>query len=224
MGYPAGMEPMTALAPRSAASLAERFGSVRRLSVRQRKRWLEILFSFEMKNAYDVYDEAQRPVLRVQEQGRGFWSLIKRLFLGPVRPFMATVSDLGTQETLLELHRPFRWIFQRLDVRTPDGQPVGAIQKRWSWIRRIYHIEDASGQVVAELFGPILRPWTFEIRIGGQPLGHIRKKWSGLAKELFTDADNFAVELGDIPDPTLKTLAFAATVLVDVVHFERAKG
>jgi uncharacterized protein YxjI len=218
------MDPSSALVPRSPVSLAQRFAPMRRLSVRQRKRWLEILFSFEMKNAYDVYDEDQRPALRVQEQGQGFWSFIKRVFLGPVRPFIATVSDLGTQETLLELHRPFRWMFHRLDVRSPDGQPIGAIEKRWSWLRRIYHIEDASGQMVAELFGPILRPWTFEIRIAGQTVGYIRKKWSGIGKELFTDADNFAVELGDLPDPTLKTLAFAATVLVDVVHFERAKG
>ena len=41
--------------------------------------------------------------------------------------------------------------------------------------------------------------------------------------ELFTDADNFGVILSDIPDPLLRALAFAATVLVDVVHFERAK-
>ena len=41
--------------------------------------------------------------------------------------------------------------------------------------------------------------------------------------ELFTDADNFGVELTNV-DQDLKALAFAATVLIDVVHFERSKG
>ena len=53
--------------------------------------------------------------------------------------------------------------------------------------------------------------------------GTIRKRWSGLAKEVFTDADDFGVELAGLA-PELKVLAFAATVLLDVVHFERAKG
>ena len=125
---------------------------------------------------------------------------------------------------VLGLKRPFRFIFHRLEIRTPEGELLGAVQKKWSWVRRIYEIEDAHGQIVGELFGPFFKPWTFEIRKGGQTLGAIRKRWSGLAKELFTDADNFGVDLAGVEDPTLKALAFAATVLIDVVHFERAKN
>ena len=40
---------------------------------------------------------------------------------------------------------------------------------------------------------------------------------------MFTDADNFGIGLGGIADPGLRALAFAATVLIDVVHFERSK-
>ncbi|MBC7172739.1 MAG: scramblase, partial [Polyangiaceae bacterium] len=37
------------------------------------------------------------------------------------------------------------------------------------------------------------------------------------------DADNFSVDLSNIADARLKALAFAAVVLIDVVHFENAK-
>jgi len=163
-------------------------------------------------------------VLRVQEEGKGFLSLLKRLFLGPLRPFQASVVDFSSGQPILHLHRPFRFIFHRLEVRTPTGEKLGAIQRRWSWLRRIYVIEDAYGHVGADLFGPILRPWTFELRVNQQLCGQIQKRWSGLLKEAFTDADNFGVDLAGVDDPQYKTLAFAATVLIDVVHFERAKG
>jgi uncharacterized protein YxjI len=192
--------------------------------VRQRKKWLEILLSFEMKNSYDVYDDEQRPVFRVQELGAGFASLLKRVFLGPMRPFGAAVNDLATQAQILELTRRFRFVFHELEVRSEGGELLGTVKKHWGWFRRIYTIEDASGRVVAEIIGPFFKPWTFEVHTGGKKVGAIRKRWSGWGKELFTDADNFGVELGEIPDPTLKVLAFAATVLIDVVHFERAKG
>lgn len=207
-----------------AQAVADRFGGYDRLSVRQRKRWAEILLSFEMKNSYDVYDGVGSAVLKVQELGSGIASFFKRVFLGPLRPFSAAVTDVDSQETVLQLTRPFRFIFHRLEVSSGSGERMGAIQKRWSWIRKIYEIEGADGRVVATIFGPFLRPWTFEIQTESGTVGMIQKRWSGMGKELFTDADNFGVEMSNVSDPTLRALSFSATVLVDIVHFERAKG
>lgn len=194
------------------------------LSVRQRKRWLEILLSFEAKNAYDVFDERQMPVLRVEEQGQGILSFFKRIFFGPMRWFDAHVLDPGTRAVLLQMHRPFRFMFHEIAVHDAEGRLLGTVKRRWSWVRRLYTVYGPEGSEVGNLFGPLFRPWTFEIRLGDRPVGMIQKKWSGFGKEFFTDADNFRIELGDIPEPELRVLAFAATVLIDVVHFERAKG
>jgi uncharacterized protein YxjI len=218
------MDGKRSLAVVGTQDLATRFGAYDRLTVRQRKRWVEILLSLEMRNIYDVHDQTGAAVLRVREQGAGILQFLKRIFVGPLRPFEALVGDAASDEPVLRLRRPFRFFLHRLEVATARGERVGAIQRRWSWFRRIYVIEDALGHEVANLFGPILRPWTFEVRLGEQVRGTIRKRWSGLLKEAFTDADNFGVELGNLPDPQLRALTFAATVLIDVVHFERSKG
>ncbi|KAB2882442.1 MAG: scramblase [Kofleriaceae bacterium] len=213
----------TALTKLSPTTLAAFAGS-QRLSVRQRKRWSEILFSFEARNTYAVYDDTGNPVLSVEEQGKGIGNFVKRLFLAGLRPFTSHVEDVRTQRQVLSLRRPFRFYFHRLEVKDADGNVVGAIQRRWTWLRRKYTVEGPGGQEVATLFGPILRPWTFQIRLpglGDDEVGLIQKKWSGLAKEMFTEADNFWVEMGGVNDPTLRALLFAATVLIDVVHFER---
>ena len=81
------------------------------------------------------------------------------------------MRDLGTEEVVLDLRRHFRFIFHKLDVHGPTGELLGSIERRWSWLRRIYHIESESGHVVAELFGPIFRPWTFEIRLEAEAAG-----------------------------------------------------
>lgn len=199
------------------------FARPNRLSVRQRKRWLEILTSFDAKNTYAVYDEAGNPVFNVQEQGSGFGNFLKRLFLRSARPFRSSVEDLTTGTQLLSLRRPFRFIFHRLEVSTPDGKLLGALQKRWTWFRRKYTVEGPNGEELATLFGPFFRPWTFKIMLPGQEqeVGLIQKKWSGLAKEMFTQADNFWIEFGQVTDPRLRAILFSATVLIDVVHFEQ---
>lgn len=213
---PAATTAATAIAP---------FVQTQRLSVRQRKRWLEILFSWESKNTYMVFDQDASPVFEVRERGAGFGNLVKRLFMGPLRWFTADVESLALQRPLLTLRRPFRFYFHRLEITTPDGIPLGAIQRRWTWLRRKYTVEGPDGQEVATLFGPLLRPWTFKIQMPGSDaeVGLLQKKWSGLAKELFSDADNFWIELDNVEDPQLRALLFSATVLIDVVHFERSK-
>src|SRR5262245_29803730 len=90
------MNPETALAAATTGSLEDRFARYQRLTVRQKKRWLEILLSFEVKNTYEVFDEHGAPALRVREQGRGFLSLLKRLFIGTLRPFHVLVSDVAS--------------------------------------------------------------------------------------------------------------------------------
>jgi uncharacterized protein YxjI len=217
---------MTALVPQASTALTATFGKAHRLSVRQRKRWLEILTSLDARNVYVVYDEMGAPVLNVEEQGSGFSSFMKRLFLQYMRPFTSKVEDLSTGGThLLTLRRPFRFIFHRLEVMEANGTKLGAIQRKWTWFRRKYIVEGPDGQEVATLFGPFFRPWTFKVLVpGGDPrqeVGLIQKKWSGLLKEAFTQADNFWVDFGSVDDPQLRALLFSATALIDIVHFER---
>jgi uncharacterized protein YxjI len=163
-------------------------------------------------------------VLNCEEQGGGFGNFLKRMFLGAYRPFTSHVEDIsGGHGQVLHLKRPFRFIFHRLEVRDSAGTLIGAIERNWTWLRRKYTVTGPDGQTVAILFGPIFRPWTFEIQLPGHEaqVGLIQKKWSGLLKEAFTEADNFWVQYEAIDDPKLRALLFAATVLIDVVHFEK---
>lgn len=209
------------VAPASREMVRAEFAQHRRLKVRQKRRWLELLFSWESKNSYAVYDEDGEHTLQVKEEGSGLLNILKRLFFRTLRPFHAVVYDNPIPKPLLLLERPFRFFFHRLEVRAADGTPLGSVQRRWAWVRRIYSVEDAQGREVARLFGPILRPWTFLVQVNGEERGLIQKRWTGLTAELLTDADNFAIDIERIEDPTLKALCFASTVLIDVVHFEK---
>ena len=71
-----------------------------------------------------------------------------------------------------------------------------------------------------ELFGPLVHPWTFEIRRDEDAFGRITKRWSGLGKEVFTDADNFGVEWPEDWPVAIKALLLGAVFLIDFVHFE----
>jgi uncharacterized protein YxjI len=167
----------------------EKLSPISGLVVSQHKEWGEILTGFETKNRYVISDvSGSRLYLAAEEAG----SMLVRWFLKALRPFtIAILTENG--QAILQVMRPFRFYFHRVEVVDSQGQSIGVIERRFSVLRRIYSVLDSSGEEVFQLFGPLLHPWTFQIKNDGVEYGKITKKWSGLMKEGFTDADNFGV-------------------------------
>lgn len=194
----------------------EKLSALNELVVTQQKEWGEILSGFETKNRYVVSDISGNMLYLAAEEGG---SMLLRLFLKALRPFTITVWNENAQ-ALLRVIRPFRFYFHRAKLVDAQGQMLGVVERRFSMLRRIYSVFDSSGREVFQLFGPILHPWTFQIKKDGKDCGKITKKWSGLLKEGFTDADNFGVIFPPELDVNLKALLLGAVFLIDFVHFE----
>jgi len=193
-----------------------RLQSVSGLAVSQQKEWGEILTGFEGINKYVVSDEHGTDLFYALEE-RG--SVLARLFLKAYRPFAIDVLSRDG-ENLLRIERPFRFYFHTAQVFDGSGKLLGTLQRHFSVLRRVYSVLSADGVKLFDLFAPLLHPWTFSILEGGRQRGMIQKKWTGLAKETFTDADNFGVTFPSDWPVEQKTLALGAVFLIDFVHFE----
>ncbi len=191
--------------------------SANTLIVSQKKEWGEILSGFETKNRYVVLSEMGNELYYAAEKS----SLLLRLFLKALRPFEIIVAR-ADGSTVLNLERPFRFYFHKMDVRDAQGKLLGTIEREFSLLRRLYRITNSTGMEICRLYGPLFHPWTFEIRENDRQVGKITKKWSGLAKEAFTDADNFAIEMPPGKDVETKSVLLGAVFLIDFVHFERS--
>jgi len=60
---------------------------------------------------------------------------------------------------------------------------------------------------------------------GTVELGRVSKKWEGLAKELFTSADTYGVEVSpDLAEqPLAKMLILAAALAIDMIYKEESR-
>jgi uncharacterized protein YxjI len=190
------------------------------LAISQKKEWGEILTGFETKNKYVVLDPSGNELFAAVEEGG---STLLRFFLKALRPFEINIYTLENK-LVLKLKSPFRFYFRELQISDPRGKPLGTIKRRFSFLRRIYSVLSVSEDEMFQLFGPILKPWTFMIRKDERDLGKITKKWSGLMKEGFTDADTFGVTFPADMDNKNKALLLGAVFLIDFVHFENKSG
>ncbi len=190
-----------------------------RLLVRQAKEWGEILLGFESRNRFQIFDEAGNNVGFAAEEAGGFGALLLRNLLGHCRAatvhiYAADGKPAGRGE------KPFRLYFHRMDVY--DGERrVGAIQRRFSILHRVFTVEDTAGKELLTIKSPLFRIWTFKLLADDQEVGRIAKKWGGLLREAFTDADTFGVEFSHPKLPMdLKKILLAAVFLIDFTCFE----
>jgi uncharacterized protein YxjI len=194
-----------------------------RLIVRQRRELAE-LFGFETRNKYEIASESGGALAFAAEQQKGLAGFLFRQFLGHWRTFQIKFFSPDRQ-VFLTAHHPFRWFFQRLEVFDGGGRLLGAIQRRFSILSKRFDVEDASGRVIMQVASPFWRIWTFPFVVDGREVARVTKKWAGVLSEVFTDKDNFAVELLDpgLGD-TERALVLAAAIYIDLQYFERKAG
>lgn len=190
------------------------------LVIRQQKEMLEVFTEFETRNRYEIDLPDGPTIMYAHEIGGGGWEWLRRNFLNTKRPFHIELSDEHGQD-VMHIHRPWRWLFSRVEVLDGNHVPLGAVQQRFSILSRRFSVLDPSGAEIAVLHGPLLHPWTFRVMVNGSEVGKITKEWSGMLREAFTDADTFGVQFSSAMSPQLRSLALAATFLIDFLYFER---
>jgi len=225
---PSALKPRRALPfpPNTVVELGlEAFFAGRGFRVQQQYESAEVVTGIQLANSYFVESFTGGGTLRVEEQDTGAATLLMRNFFGGFRTAKLDVRGGGGQVLLtLELRRRPR-PFNELAVYDWNGNELGRIVERFAWLGRRYELCDASGAVLATLDKPFYRFWRFDLSREGHAVGRLEKPWAGLARELYTQADVFMVHVDEgLADVRTRLLLVAASVLVDMVHFEKPRS
>ncbi|MGW0792111.1 phospholipid scramblase-related protein [Streptomyces sp. NPDC002911] len=179
----------------------------------------------ELTNEYSVFDQQGNTVGSVVQVGQS--GLRKALrFVSSIDQYLThrlEIRDAYGQPHLL-LTRPAKFIKSRVVVRRPDGQPVGEIVQQ-NAIGKINFAMMVNDQQVGAIKAENWRAWNFAIvDHTGAEIARITKTWEGLAKTMFTTADNYVLQIHyQLPDPLL-SLVVATALTVDTALKQDARG
>ncbi|GAA3007685.1 phospholipid scramblase-related protein [Actinokineospora diospyrosa] len=179
----------------------------------------------EMSNEYSVFDQGGRQLGQVVQVGQSALKKAVR-FLGSYDQFFThklEVRDLSGQ-TVLRLTRPAKFVKSRMIVERGDGAPVGEIvqQNVFGKIRFGFVV---NGQEIGGIQAENWRAWNFAIldHTGGE-VARITKTFEGIAKTLFTSADNYVLQIHrQLQDPLL-SMVVASALTVDTALKQDSRG
>ncbi|WP_225840041.1 phospholipid scramblase-related protein [Streptomyces sp. NK08204] len=179
----------------------------------------------ELTNEYKVMDQNGREIGSVGEVGQGILKKIFR-FISSWDQFLThklEIRDAYGQPQLL-LTRPAKIFKSRVIVTRPDGSAVGEIVQK-NMIGKINFAMIANGQQVGAIKAENWRAWNFAIvDHADNEVARITKTWEGLAKTLFTTADNYVLQIHyQLPEPLL-SLVVATALTVDTALKQDARG
>lgn len=111
----------------------------------------------------------------------------------------------------------------RLEVLDASGQPLARLTSRLLTIGGAFDVTDPTGRPLADVKGD-WKGWNFSVtRADGRPFGVITKKWAGLAKEVFTNADQYLVALdpASYAQPRALEVLLGTALAIDLIFKEQ---
>jgi uncharacterized protein YxjI len=170
----------------------------------------------EVNNEYAVYDQHGNQLGAVRQVGQSMAKKVVRV-MTKYDQFMTHKLQLvdmhGT--VLLNLTRPAKLMKSKIIVTDQAGGEIGAIVQQNAIGKIRFGLESAGnlhGMIQAENW----RAWNFRIEDHtGAEVARITKTWEGLAKAMFTTADNYVIHIHRPLEDPLRALVVASAVSVD---------
>jgi uncharacterized protein YxjI len=179
----------------------------------------------EVNNEYAIYDQQGRQIGAVRQVGQSMAKKALRV-LGSYDQFMThklqVVDHYGN--VVLALTRPAKVLKSRVIVQDGMGAEIGTIVQQ-NAIGKIRFSLEAGGHSWGSINAENWRAWNFNIQDHtGAEIARITKTWEGLAKTMFTTADNYVVQIHRPLDEPLRSLVVAAALGVDTALKQDARG
>ena len=171
----------------------------------------------ELTNQYLVRDEEGNELGRIQQEGQSTLKKVLR-FVGDVDQFLThTLAIYDAQDTkVLEVVRPRKIIKSKFEVKDGSGRVVGRIVQNNVFGKITFDFQDAADQKLGAIKAENWRAWDFAIvDANDTEIGRITKKFVGVAKAVFTTADNYMVDIQPSVTGDLRLMALGAALAVD---------
>ena len=126
-----------------------------------------------------------------------------------------TVSLYDTSNNkIITIKRPFTWFLSDITVFDQVGNKLGRYKEEYQLFKPVFSLYSKHEIKFAKIEGNFVA-WNFVITsVNGEKIGEINKKFAGIAKEMFTTADNYLVKLNNsLSEDNRKVLTSVACVI-----------
>ncbi len=178
----------------------------------------------ELTNQYSVSDADGNVVAHVTQVGQSTAKKILRM-VSSVDQFLTHKLEItdATGAVVLTLTRPAKVFKSTVIVGDASGNELGRIVQE-NVFGKINFALEIGGRKVGAIKAENWRAWDFAIENSdGREVARVTKKFAGLARAVFTTADNYIVNIHEELSQPLASLVVAAALSIDTALKQDSK-
>ena len=179
----------------------------------------------EINNEYAIFDQHGTQIGAIRQVGQSAAKKVARVLLS-VDQFLThrlQVVDMSGA-VQLTVTRPGKVFKSRFIVGDGTGREIGQIVQK-NMIGKIRFGFEVGGSEIGSLSAENWRAWDFGVSdASGTEIARIKKTWEGLAKTMFTTADNYVVRIHRPLEEPLRSLVVASALSVDTALKQDSRG
>jgi uncharacterized protein YxjI len=179
----------------------------------------------ELNNQYSVFDQSGHQIAAVNQVGQSTAKKVMRL-VSSLDQFMThklQITDM-TGAVVLQITRPAKLIKSTVIVSDREEHEIGRVVQQ-NAIGKINFALEANGRQLGSIRAENWRAWNFRIEDAtGTEIARITKTFEGVAKTLFTTADNYVLQIGVRAPEPLNSLVVASALSIDTALKQDSRG
>lgn len=179
----------------------------------------------EVNNEYAIYDQHGAQIGAVRQVGQSAFKKVLRV-VGDVDQFLTHSLQVvdAAGNVVLGLTRPAKLLKSRVIIRDGVGNEIGEV-RQLNAIGKIRFGLESGGRQIGTINGENWRAWNFNVLDeSGTEVARITKTWEGLAKTMFTTADNYVVQIHRPLEEPLRSMVVASSLAVDTALKQDSRG
>ena len=179
----------------------------------------------ELSNQYTVFDQHGAVIAAVNQVGQSTARKVLRL-VSSLDQFLKTRLDITDSDgrVILRLTRPGKIVKSTVIVSDGNDVELGRIVQQ-NAIGKINFALEAGGERLGSIKAENWRAWNFSITdAADREIARVTKTWEGLAKTMFTTADNYVLQISERASEPLNSLVVASALSIDTALKQDNRG
>ena len=179
----------------------------------------------EINNEYAIFTQSGQQIGAVRQVGQSVAKKVMRV-VSSLDQFMTHSLQIVDAHGMVQLtiKRPAKVFKSKFEVTNGAGQVIGAIVQE-NLMGKIHFGLLVDGQRLGSINAENWRAWNFNIQDAqGAEVARITKTWEGLAKTMFTTADNYVVQISPALRDPLRSLVVASALSIDTALKQDKRG
>lgn len=171
----------------------------------------------KFENEYKVFNEQAVQIGTINQKLNSAEKFLRLILSKSMLPFHLEIKDASDQ-IQATISRGWTFWLSKISIKDAVGNQIANVEQKFTMLKPNFKIYNNQHVQIAEISGD-WKAWNFTIFDNNKnQIGTISKKWAGVAKEFFTSADKYNVNINPIfNNPNDKIAVVASAVTIDMV-------